>query len=481
MVSNNIIIELFRAKGWNLYKGSSGEDFPSIFSHGKATSLEKGAYYHVVPIAFRDNNIEEVIDHLTYARETKQFPIYDDKTNPSARIKGIIGTDSGCMIVPDADIHIGGILHGYEFNAQQIENVIKFNISNYNIHYFNSINEVADFVAHNKLTAQTPTPLTGQLRWEYALRDKSSWEKIIYPSDASPVLFRGQNRRYEPCNPTIAREIKNWSRNLYELSQPEQVALVLNLIKTHWFIESLEETPAFQWFKQNYFYMDKTAVAQHYGLPTGYIDLSQSFDVSSFFACCRYNKMENRWEPIGEGKGVIYVVDTRQFPFGMGPKAICLQPFPRPSEQWGWVHEVTLGDDFDSLPYVRKFIFKHDKDESQIILEKFKYGNALFPPDPLARLADRINAANEIPLDIARKVAEDLVADPQGFPGISQENLLAMIAETRKITFTDTPIIVFESELRSEMQACWDLRKGNFFEGIGVRFVRTIRKDDLPS
>ena len=223
------------------------------------------------------------------------------------------------------------------------------------------------------------------------------------------------------------------------------------------------------------------AVAQHYGLPTGYIDLSQSFDVASFFACCRYNKQSKKWEAVTEGEGIIYVLDRRKFPPGIGPKAICLQPFPRPSEQWGWVHEVTLGEDFDSLPHVRKFIFKHDFNESKEILEKFQYGNILFPFDPLAKLADRIMESKSIPSSIARNVINDLLADPQGLPGISPERILSMIAEAKAITFTDALLTIIDNQLDREMHDGWEKQKGNFLNGRGILLVRTVRKNNPPS
>jgi hypothetical protein len=106
--------------------------------------------------------------------------------------------------------------------------------------------------------------------------------------------------------------------------------------------------------------MDEVAVAQHYGLPTGYIDLTQSFEVASFFACCEYDRETKSWNPAGEAEGVVYVLDQRELPRCGIIKPINLQVFPRPSEQWAWTCELTLGDDFDKLPFVKKFLFKHN-------------------------------------------------------------------------------------------------------------------------
>lgn len=61
--------------------------------------------------------------------------------------------------------------------------------------------------------------------------------------------------------------------------------------------------------------------------------------------------------------------------------------FARPSEQWGWVHEMILGEDFDKLPWVIKAVFRHYLGASCELFERFNKGNALFPPDPLGDLA----------------------------------------------------------------------------------------------
>lgn len=304
-------------------------------------------------------------------------------------------------------------------------------------------------------------------------RDENPEEAVIYPENASPFLFRGQNARYEPCFPTIARSLKNNSRSMDNLTQTEQAILILNLIKTQWFSECIRETPVFQWMKQKKLHLNETAVAQHYGIPTGYIDLSQSFDVASFFACCRYDQKNHTWEPVASGEGVIYVIDQRMVPLGLGAKPICLQPFPRPSEQWAWVHEVVLGDDFDKMPYVKKFIFRHDKNASQRILNKFSHGVTLFPPDHLATVANKVNKAQEASLSVALKVIKGLINDPQGLPGRLTQEILDMVKRETNITILDIHPTIIDDQIRIEMQTAWNQRKDSFLNGIGHRLVRT--------
>lgn len=467
------MITLLRAKGWSLYKRIPGADLRAIIEQGKTTTIEPGVFYDVLPTAFRDTSFDELTDHMDYARHTNQLPVYNDRTNPASLVRGVIATANGVAIVPVDGGTEGGVLCAYEFDGAQAERAIIYNISNYNIHYFATIDEIADFVARNKLEPQLPSPLPGQLRWTYARRDENSEEVVIYPEAPSPFLFRGQVKRYEPCNPTVARDLKSYPRSLTHLSRGEQAGLIVNLIRTQWFVECLRETPLFLWMKERKVHMDETAVAQHYGLPTGYIDLSQSFEVASFFACCNYDR--GAWTPATSGEGVIYVVDVRMTPIGGGPKPICLQPFPRPSEQWGWVHEVTLGDDFDKLPYVKKFIFRHNEQSSQRIRERFRNGTSLFPPDPMAVVADRIMQAQDFPLAVARKTIEDLIDDPQGLPNANVDDVLNLIAVEKNVTAIDGAVTIVDERTRSDIATAWMLRRDAFFSGIGFGLTRSCK------
>jgi hypothetical protein len=174
-------------------------------------------------------------------------------------------------------------------------------------------------------------------------------------------------------------------------------------------------------------------------------------------------------------KAVIYVLDVRMIPLGHGPKPICLQPFPRPSEQWGWVHEVTLGDDFDNLPYVKKFIFRHDANSSRTLLANFHDGKDLFPRDPMAVIADKIIGAKEFPLAIARKAIDDLIGDPQGLPDATFDDVVSMIESEKHVSIVSRPIDVIDGQTRDNIATAWANRREAFFEGIGFGMIRTSR------
>ena len=286
------------------------------------------------------------------------------------------------------------------------------------------------------------------------------------------MLFRGQVKRYTPCVSTAARNLGIETGLLRELSEAHQARLIVNFIRVEWFVNLVRETSAVKSLRAKRVFLDEMALAQHYGLPTGYIDLTQSFDVASFFACCRYDSQQELWLPVADGEGVVYSVFWRAVPNDYAIRPINLQFFPRPSEQWGWTCELHLGDDFDKLPFVHKFVFKHDLAASQRILVKFSQGRALFPDDPLSELADKIMDSSILPLNVAERIAKDLIDDPQGKPGSTLKDIFYLLREvagvklSSDIMIPDLPVIV------SKLDNVWNHKRDSFFEGIGFQLVR---------
>jgi|GEM_PF-3022530 len=356
-------------------------------------------------------------------------------------------------------------------SAGQTENVIPLASSDYNTKYFNSIDAIRDFINVLDWTPQKPSALSGQLRWQYVHDPHDLSRRVIYPSNPSPIFFRGQTKRYQPCHSALNLCLAPGARTLSELPEDQQVRLILGLIRTQWFIECMRRTPIFEWAEQERVSMNETAIAQHYGLPTGYIDLSQSFEVASFFACCQYNSEEQKWEAATSEEGIMYVVDIRKAPF-TSIKPIHLQPFPQPSEQWAWTYETILGDDFDQMPNVFKLIFKQNREASEAILSQYNNGNCLFPPDPLVAVAERIKASQIIPRAIALKVIEDII-EPHGLPNSTIKDILLLLTEQEPgVNIIDGLPVIIDPKIRAEMEQVWEQRRDDFCQGIGIELVR---------
>ncbi|WP_292387575.1 FRG domain-containing protein, partial [Mesorhizobium sp.] len=169
------------------------------------------------------------------------------------------------------------------------------------------------------------------------------------------------------------------------------------------------------------------ALAQHYGVPTGYMDLSESFDVACFFATCSLDTA-GKWRPCTTGSGVLYLLPTERMP--IRPDAlqpIGLQMLPRPKEQFGWLIVCGINFDFEDVPGLQLFEFAHDESVSRYFLDMFSFGRSLFPDDAMATVADTIMASSSLPEGIVVSVAQSLQDETKGL-GF---NTSAIIAEIR--------------------------------------------------
>ena len=270
------ILSIVEAKGWYLYKAFRGADLPGLVARGKADTIEQNVPYAMLPAASRPGDLAEVQAHVANARRTGQLPTYRDRTHSASRVESIVIGDAGLSI------KTRGSEDAYLIRAHEMEAVAKLNLSTCNVYFFSSIDELREFFCRQGLREQTPTALPAQVRWEYVHAESASDRVMIWPSNPSPVLFRGQTRRYRPCYPGCVRQVTVPVNALQQLPEVEQASVILNLIRTEWFNQNLRQTAAMRWMSSEKIVFDETAVAQHYGLPTGYIDFSQSFDVAAF-------------------------------------------------------------------------------------------------------------------------------------------------------------------------------------------------------
>jgi hypothetical protein len=463
------VLELLEAKGWYLYRGIPHAKMAEVIAQGKASSIEPNVFYHLLPATSHDKDVDEVHEAARYAARMHSMPIYKDGAK-EWNIHGIDISGGNFNFVMTSDSI------AFDSGARpNIERAIQFNLSSYNIFLFDSIDEVGSMLKERDVPQRPPEP-PSQLRWTYVERDSEPAGVALYPENPGRMLFRGQTQRFVPCLPTAVRGIGIESQELREVSEPSQARLIVNLIRTSWFVQLLRETAAMQWLNEKSIFLNEAAVAQHYGLPTGTINLTQSFEVASFFACCSYDPARKSWTPAGDGEGVVYLVDWTALPPGGKIHPINLQAFPQASEQWGWACELRLGDDFDKLPFVVKLIFKQNLAASQRILAQFSEGTALFPEDPLAELAQAITAATVLPLAIAEELALDLISDPKGKPGATVEEIFALVQKFDGVTIAEGAAIPGWERINAALSALWDGKKEYFLSGAGFGGVRPAQE-----
>lgn len=231
--------------------------------------------------------------------------------------------------------------------------------------------------------------LPPDLEWVNCGKDFPSAKLLL--AESSVGLFRGQIDVYSPCYSKAYRGFPLVKRPR-ELSEEFRVRFLASQAKTLWYVFLLQKHPAIHYAKTRDIIMNPFAIAQHYGMSTPYLDLTQSIEIASFFACCE--RRDNTWQPKLTGKGVVY-----SFVPMSASNSIGLVTFFRPVLQKAWFTFLPFGIDFEKLPHVEKFVFNHTLEGSRHCLELFNAGKDLFPEDPAADIAKDIVTSGSIPKD----------------------------------------------------------------------------------
>jgi len=238
---------------------------------------------------------------------------------------------------------------------------------------FDSISGVIDQI--RKTDLRFPFPMTENAP-DYEWIDLGDGERVIVRSRNkfnSIFVYRGQTARYQKCLPTLLRgEVDGLDLVIYRAQLSE--------------FRNLLENPLRQVCRELGLKYDVEALAQHYGLKTLHLDVTEDLDVAAFFACCEHGE-DGSWHPMTTGTGVIYRCPL--LPENQG-NFVGIQPYPRPIAQFAHTVHMDLYQCFERFPFVEAFEFRHSAEEGQKYLEIFEHGKRLFPDDLLARKAQLI-------------------------------------------------------------------------------------------
>lgn len=220
---------------------------------------------------------------------------------------------------------------------------------------------------------------------------KDGYVKLRSGLEFSMIQYRGQNEDFGVCKTTLDRC----------KSVEEQF---LNICRTIAFEELLETHPFVMLSSSILIYdnplsINLTGMAQHYGLHTDYLDITNNFDVACFFATCKYEN--GKYYPIGniQKAGVIYKINelfmtTPYFKSDVEIDYLGWQPLPRPEQQRANILKVSKDTNLDTVNGVQKYYFKHSISQSRKIWKMFDEGKTLFPDDSAADLANECSKLN---------------------------------------------------------------------------------------
>lgn len=199
--------------------------------------------------------------------------------------------------------------------------------------------------------------------------------------------YRGQNEDFGVCNTTLDR-CKTKEEQFLNICK---TIAFEELLQTHPFVKYLYTLPP---IGKNYLSINLTGMAQHYGLHTNYLDITNNFDVACFFATCKYEN--GKYIPYTDTSklGVLYQVHEHLIPpFNKNNEQIEIeylgwQPLPRPEQQRASVLKMKKDTNLDDISSIKKYYFKHSISQSQRIWKQFDEGKILFPNDSASELAN---------------------------------------------------------------------------------------------
>jgi len=336
--------------------------------------------------------------------------------------------------------------------------------------HFGSIDELLALMRAD----MSPNPLFPDLEeheYEWLTNDGAAQ---LVPTLAYPFLYRGQTARHVPCLQTAFRGLTPVDHP-QKLTSAERAKCLLLRVRLEEFLSVLASHPASAFARDLPLVTYPVAIAQHYGLPTDRIDLSQDLDVAAFFAT-NTRSSDGRWHAMRDGTGVLYRlgIPTDVFtPRFKGFEWIGRQALPRPGEQRAWALRLPLGRDFESLS-VEIFTFDHCLECGHRLAEKYDGGQALFPSDILSVLAEEIRSAPTVSRAIVNRVLTGY-----GLPAeMHQSEMLAVefcFQDQFGVSVADREVLSFSPEQLAVAQEATTALASDF-KGT----VRAVRADRSP-
>lgn len=225
----------------------------------------------------------------------------------------------------------------------------------------------------------------------------------------SPRLYRGQNRLFAPCRPSLYRQraidAMYWAAKVFDLGVLlwQHPALLESL---SWNLEGLS------------FDLNLEALAQHYGYPTVLLDFSRSKDVAMFFATCAFDPTTGEYRPLESGTAVLYTADLRSLLLdqnGLGTLPLGFEPLPRPSAQMAFAVSLDLMDDLNEMAWITKEDIELTPSLSKRYFDMFEGGRVLFPSNAFDTRIDALRESKSLSINALKMALSFGVLPPHPY------------------------------------------------------------------
>lgn len=189
------------------------------------------------------------------------------------------------------------------------------------------------------------------------------------------------------------------------------------------------------------------ALAQHYGLKTDFLDITNNFDIALFFACCKYDEFEKKWKPLSQSDiqkqenstidpryGVIYKGKalSEDFLYGFGNQnaynpvlPVGFQPLMRCHLQHAYTMKMNEEDDLYQDPRFEILIFEQSPELSNKIFQDMKQGEYIYPRYEIGLLDNQICKIKNTKI-FSREALENVYSRLSNFPYLQEYSTISI-------------------------------------------------------
>lgn len=289
--------------------------------------------------------------------------------------------------------------------------------------------------------------------------------RIVAAGDGKRFLYRGQNRRWQPCVGTV------WRNG--QPSDDHELNWILSRVRIAEFEKLLKQHPMMELASENKIEVDYDALGQHYGIPTFWLDITSSIDIACFFAVAKFNR-DGTISPCGEGTGILYRVDWRSVENPLRHfTSISHSPASRPGRQHGWSIGLNRQTDFDSQEFVEKLEFVHSRSISERIINAL--AAHLFQQDSITDVADTLKNAPAVTMSGIKAALERDGCPPERIEPVSQVWGEKLCNGLGLDVYLDEEFALTEEQMQAGARDAAVARQ-SFLTEVSFRLVRTRKE-----